>query len=66
VIFHHIAADALAKIRPEDLRQNAAAITFDPEDWEDYRTKWFGIFGYRQIVLLVGFFSLLFGAVFQL
>lgn len=36
-----------------------------PEDWEDYRRKWFGVFGYRQVVLLVGFLSLLVGAVFQ-
>lgn len=36
-----------------------------PEDWETYRMKWFSIFGYRQVLLLVGFFSLLIGAVFQ-
>ena len=36
-----------------------------PDDWDDYRTKWFAIFAYRQVVLLVGFFSLLVGAVFQ-
>jgi len=36
-----------------------------PEDWEAYRNKWFAIFGYRQVVLLVGFISLLVGAVFQ-
>lgn len=36
-----------------------------PEDWEAYRSRWFAIFGYRQVVLLVGFISLLFGAVFQ-
>jgi hypothetical protein len=36
-----------------------------PEDWETYRTKWFAVFGYRQVVLLVGFLSLLIGAVFQ-
>jgi hypothetical protein len=36
-----------------------------PEDWEHYRTKWFAIFAYRQVVLLVGFFSLLVGAVFH-
>jgi hypothetical protein len=36
-----------------------------PEDWETYRTKWFTTFAYRQVVLLVGFVSLLFGAVFQ-
>ena len=36
-----------------------------PEDWEHYRTRWFAIFAYRQIVLLVGFVALLVGAVFQ-
>lgn len=35
-----------------------------PKDWEDYRAKWFAIFNYRQVVLLVGFLSLLVGAVF--
>jgi hypothetical protein len=34
-----------------------------PEDWQDYRTKWFTVFGYRQVVLLLGFFSLVVGAV---
>ena len=23
-----------------------------PENWEDYRRKWFAVFGYRQVVLL--------------
>jgi len=36
-----------------------------PEDWEMYRTKWFEIFAYRQVLLLVGFFALLVGAVTQ-
>lgn len=36
-----------------------------PGDWELYRTRWFAIFGYRQVVLLIGFVSLLVGAVFQ-
>lgn len=36
-----------------------------PGDWELYRTRWFAIFGYRQAVLLIGFVSLLVGAVFQ-
>ncbi len=36
-----------------------------PEDWHAYREKWFAIFGYRQIILLVGFIGLLFGAVFH-
>ena len=39
--------------------------THYPKDWERYRTQWFAIFAYRQVVLLVGFFSLLVGAVFQ-
>lgn len=34
-----------------------------PEDWQDYRAKWFTVFGYRQVALLVGFFSLVVGAV---
>lgn len=36
-----------------------------PEDWQDYRTRWFAIFAYRQVALLAGFLSLLSGAVFQ-
>jgi hypothetical protein len=36
-----------------------------PEDWESYRTRWFEVFAYRQIVLLVGFLALLVGAVSQ-
>lgn len=34
-----------------------------PGDWEIYRDKWFAVFRYRQVVLLVGFLSLLSGAV---
>jgi hypothetical protein len=34
-----------------------------PDDWADYRTKWFSIFAYRQVILLVGFAGLLVGAV---
>jgi hypothetical protein len=36
-----------------------------PEDWEHYRSRWFAIFAYRQVVLLVGFLALLAGAVFR-
>jgi hypothetical protein len=36
-----------------------------PDDWEAYRSRWFAILGYRQVVLLVGLVGLLFGAVFQ-
>ena len=36
-----------------------------PADWQDYRDKWFTIFAYRQIVLLIGFVGLVAGAVVQ-
>ncbi len=36
-----------------------------PDDWETYRNKWFAIFSYRQVILLLGFASLLFAAAFQ-
>lgn len=36
-----------------------------PADWEDYRTRWFSIFGVRQRVLLAGFFCVLLGAVYR-
>ncbi|MBL7815627.1 MAG: hypothetical protein JNL70_11470 [Saprospiraceae bacterium] len=35
-----------------------------PTDWADFRAKWFSIFQYRQIVNIIGFVSLLIGAVF--
>ena len=35
-----------------------------PANWTDYRTKWFNIFQYRQIVNITGFVSLLIGALF--
>jgi hypothetical protein len=44
---------------------NQWSTTNYPKDWESYRTKWFEIFAYRQIALLVGFFALLVGAVSQ-
>lgn len=34
-----------------------------PSDWEYYRAKWLTIFGYRQLVNIIGFVSLLVGAV---
>jgi hypothetical protein len=36
-----------------------------PADWVSYREKWFAILAYREAVLLAGFASLLFGAVFR-
>ncbi|HZR82916.1 MAG TPA: hypothetical protein VFD92_17605 [Candidatus Binatia bacterium] len=35
-----------------------------PADWSDYREKWFAVYAYRQIAVLVGFLSLLVGAVY--
>lgn len=35
-----------------------------PADWEEYRERWFGIFAWREAVLLAGFVSLLAGAAF--
>ncbi len=36
-----------------------------PADWESYRTRWMAIFAVRQVLLVVGFVSLLTGAVFR-
>jgi hypothetical protein len=41
------------------------SVTNYPADWESYRTKWFEIFAYREVLLLIGFFALLVGAVSQ-
>ncbi len=35
-----------------------------PENWSEYREKWLNIFQYRQFSNIIGFISLLFGAVF--
>jgi uncharacterized membrane protein len=35
-----------------------------PTNWTDYRAKWFNVFQYRQIINIVGFVTLLIGAVF--
>jgi hypothetical protein len=35
-----------------------------PSNWTEYREKWFGVFRLRQIANLIGFVSLLVGAVF--
>jgi hypothetical protein len=41
---------------------DAWTVTEHPNDWQDHRARWFAIFGYRQIALVVGFASLLVGA----
>ena len=43
---------------------DAWSTTSYPADWERYRTSWFRTFGYRQVVLLLGFACLLIGAVY--
>jgi hypothetical protein len=35
-----------------------------PEDWADYRETWLAVFARRQVALVVGFSSLLVGAVY--
>ena len=35
-----------------------------PADWESYRRKWFGFYHRRQVADIIGFVSLLVGAVF--
>lgn len=35
-----------------------------PKNWSEYRAKWFTVFQYRQIANILGFVSLLIGAVF--
>jgi len=35
-----------------------------PADWSSYRDKWLQLYGYRQMASILGFLSLLVGAVF--
>jgi len=37
-----------------------------PANWMEYRTKWLTVFGYRQVINIVGFASLVTGIVFRL
>ncbi|GIW44715.1 MAG: hypothetical protein KatS3mg077_1997 [Candidatus Binatia bacterium] len=39
--------------------------TDPPADWERYRNQWFFVYRFRQVILLLGFASILLGAVFQ-
>jgi hypothetical protein len=39
--------------------------TAPPADWETYRNQWFFVFRFRQVILLLGFTSIVVGAVFQ-
>lgn len=36
-----------------------------PANWREVRQQWFTIFGYRQVLTIVGFISLLIGVLFD-
>jgi hypothetical protein len=60
-----LVADAILMTRasvPINSVIDAWTVTEHPDDWQDHRARWFAIFGYRQVALLVGFGSLLLGA----
>ena len=60
-----LVADAILMTRasvPVNSVIDAWTVTDHPADWRDRRARWFAIFGYRQVALLVGFGSLLLGA----
>jgi uncharacterized membrane protein len=43
---------------------NTWTVDHYPANWADYRSQWFRIFHYRQVANIIGFVSLLVGAVF--
>ncbi|MBC7887118.1 MAG: hypothetical protein H7Z13_04465 [Ferruginibacter sp.] len=43
---------------------NTWSVETYPHNWTDYRARWLSIFAKRQIVNIVGFLSLLLGAIF--
>ncbi|HRI21236.1 MAG TPA: hypothetical protein PLA68_09775 [Panacibacter sp.] len=45
---------------------NSWSVNNYPADWTEFRTKWFTVFKYRQIANIIGFSSLVTGAVFGL
>lgn len=49
---------------PINRRMDGWSIASHPADWSADRSKWFTIFGYRQVVLLTGFAGALAGAAF--
>ena len=61
-------ADAALMVR-ENVPINGVIETWTPmqypADWETYRTRWMAIFAVRQVLLVIGFVSLLIGAVFR-
>ena len=60
-----LVADAVLMLRvsvPINTRMDAWTPAEQPADWQEHRARWFAIFAYRQVALLVGFGSLLVGA----
>jgi len=61
-------ADAALMVR-ENVPINGVIETWTPmqypADWETYRTRWMAIFAVRRVLLVIGFVSLLIGAVFR-
>ncbi len=67
IAFIALVADILLTVKG-NLPVNDIINTWSPEnypaDWKEYRSRWFTIFQYRQIVTITGFVSLLAGVVF--
>ena len=60
-----LVVDAVLMLRvsvPINTRMDAWTPAEQPGDWQEDRARWFAIFAYRQVALLVGFGSLLIGA----
>lgn len=49
---------------PINNRINTWTTTMYPDNWQLYREKWLRIFRFRQLVSIIGFISLLLGALF--
>ncbi|MEQ1678217.1 MAG: hypothetical protein ABL876_16050 [Chitinophagaceae bacterium] len=67
IAFIALVADTLLTVKG-NLPVNDIINTWSPDkypaDWKEYRSRWFTIFQYRQIVSITGFLSLLTGVVF--
>ena len=67
VAFVAVIADTLLTVKgslPINDTINNWTMDHYPADWADHRKKWLEIFRYRQVANIIGFLSLLIGAVF--
>ena len=67
IAFLALIADTLLALKgniPINTLINSWSADNYPANWAEYRTKWMNIYQYRQIANIVGFVSLLVGAVF--